>query len=569
MTGAALEAPPPATPAPERVDSRRSRSWSDRLRRPVVASLVLLVAYASLTLVLNDPRGTLGTDTGGKLATMHVMEHNGGLDPDVGYWAAAADPKGELHPLFYTFQVDGKWVNATTLPMLYAAYPLFLVGGDRAVLLLPMLGALLCALAARALARRLGARTGWAAFWVVGLATPVAIYALDFWEHALGLGLMLSGFVAFYDVAERRAGWRRALVGGLLFGAAATMRTEALIYFAVAGLGACVVTLARRRSLLDAFTRGVAMLGGLAVPLVLNQVLEYATVGGSMRAGRATSTANAAGTGLSTRVREAFTTTLGLNRFELNLDIVLGGIIVALIVYGAWRLTREDAPDPLLGVAVIGVAALFLVLRFTEGLGFLSGLLTASPIAAVGVLLGWRRATRFPLLVGALALPLVWAFQYSGGAGPQWGGRYEIDVGRAVRHRRDHVARGSAYGDDRPGGGLGARHRVRAGVVVAAIEHRRRRHRSFGGAARPGGDLRRGPRAARGRCVLRAGAPLVDRDHARRTRACGVCAHDGSGTRNLHWWQAMRPSTHPRSVGSRSVARRTSCSSVRTSTSTS
>jgi hypothetical protein len=33
------------------------------------------------------------------------------------------------------------------------------------------------------------------------------------------------------------------------------------------------------------------------------------------------------------------------------------------------------------------------------------------------------------LLVAALALPLVWAFQYSGGAGPQWGGRYELMSG--------------------------------------------------------------------------------------------------------------------------------------------
>ena len=45
-----------------------------------------------------------------------------------------------LHPIFYTFKVDGKWVNVTTLPMIYAAYPLFELGGDRAVLLLPMLG---------------------------------------------------------------------------------------------------------------------------------------------------------------------------------------------------------------------------------------------------------------------------------------------------------------------------------------------------------------------------------------------------------------------------------------------
>jgi hypothetical protein len=354
-----------------------------------------------------------------------MMEQRGGLDPDIGYWAAASDPDGELHPLYYTFRVENKWVNATTLPMLYAAYPLFVVGGDRGVLLLPMMGALFCALGARALARRLGARTGWPAFWVVGLVTPVAIYALDYWEHTLGLGLMLWGFVCFIDVAERHGAWHRALVGGLLFGAAATMRTEALVYFAVAGLATGVV-LWKKEGFVSAVGRGLTMAGGLVVPLVLNQLLEHATVGGSMRAGRATSTADAAGTGLSTRVREAFMTTFGLNRFEMNVDLVFGGLIVALIVYGAWRLCRDDRSARLIGVIVFIVAATFVMFRFTSGLGFVSGMLTASPFAAVGLFLGWRRTTRFPLLVAIVALPLVWTFQYSGGAGPQWGGRYVL-----------------------------------------------------------------------------------------------------------------------------------------------
>ena len=65
-------------------------------------------------------------------------------------------------------------------------------------------------------------------------------------------------------------------------------------------------------------------------------------------------------------------------------------------------------------------------MRATSGLGFVPGLLTASPLAAAGVALGWRRRLRLPLLIALLALPLVWAFQYSGGAGPQWGGRYEL-----------------------------------------------------------------------------------------------------------------------------------------------
>ena len=163
MTTTAVAPPSPvATSTADVASTNGVAAW---LRRPVVACLALLCTYAALSVVLNDPRGTLGTDTGGKLATLRVMEQRGTLDPAVGYWAESADPHGTLHPLYYTFRVGESWVNVTTLPMLYAAYPLYRVGGDRAVLLLPMLGALLAALAARALARRLGASTGWAAFW--------------------------------------------------------------------------------------------------------------------------------------------------------------------------------------------------------------------------------------------------------------------------------------------------------------------------------------------------------------------------------------------------------------------
>ena len=150
MTTTAVDAPPrPATPpTPVAPDPATTRGWRGWIQRPLVACLVLFSIYAGLSLLLNDPRGTLGTDTGGKLATLHVMESRGVLDPDVGYWAASADPHGTLHPLFYTYRINGQWVNVSTLPMLYAAYPLYLVGGDRGVLAIPMLAAVFAALAA-------------------------------------------------------------------------------------------------------------------------------------------------------------------------------------------------------------------------------------------------------------------------------------------------------------------------------------------------------------------------------------------------------------------------------------
>ena len=248
----------------------------------MVAGLLLLVVYAGLSFALNDPRGTLGTDTGGKLATLRTMERHGGLDPDIGYWAEREDPAGVLHPLYYTYRVGRNWVNVTTLPMLYAAYPLYRIGGDRAVLLLPMLGAVFSAFAARALARRLGGGTGWTAFWAIGLASPVAIYALDFWEHSVGLAFMLWGVVFVLDVIDGRAGWRGAVGAGALFGAAATLRQEALVYLAVAGAVLGITLVVRQRAFGRAFRRGSAMLAGAAAVLLANDTLERAALGDNL-----------------------------------------------------------------------------------------------------------------------------------------------------------------------------------------------------------------------------------------------------------------------------------------------
>ncbi len=132
-------------------------------------------------------------------------------------------------------------MNVTTLPMLYAAYPLYLVGRRPGGAAAP--DARRCALAlAHALAGPAVrcAATGGPRSGSIGLASPVAIYALDFWEHTLGLASMLWGVVWLVRACASRERARGCLAG-LLFGAAATMRTEALVYLVVCGGIACLV----------------------------------------------------------------------------------------------------------------------------------------------------------------------------------------------------------------------------------------------------------------------------------------------------------------------------------------
>jgi hypothetical protein len=396
--------------------------------RVALALLALLAIYGLLSLA-NDPHGYLGTDTGGKVATLRAMDARGDLDPDLGYWAEKLDPDGIAHPIALNYHIGDRWVNVTTLPMLYAAVPLYDLGGLRGILLLPMLGGCLCALAARALARRLAAhdreRIGWVAFWAVGLATPVAVYSLDFWEHTLGLAAMLWAVVALFDVAEGRGGWRTAAFGGVLFGLAATMRTEALVYalatFAVVGAS----LLFRRRR--DVLRIGAAAGVGFVVPLALNQVLERAVLGQPLRSSRASGAVADGGHDVIDRLGDAFRTTVGLNHYDPPAaDWLLGALIVGFVAIAVVVLLRGGG-RPLVAWAALAGAAALAVARFSAGLGFLPGMLVASPLAVAGLVAGWARTpTRRVAAIAVGALPIVWLYQYRGGANPQWGGRYVL-----------------------------------------------------------------------------------------------------------------------------------------------
>lgn len=397
------------------------------VQRPLVACGLLLVLYVALSLC-NDPRGFLGTDTGGKVATMRVMAQRATVDPNVGYWAERWDPEGRLHPLYYTSHLAGKWVNVTTLPALLVGLPLYAIGGYRLALLVPMAGSLAAALGARALARRLGGdeRAGWRAFWLTGAASPLLVYALDFWEHSLGVAFLAWAAVAAVDLLDE-PGASRAAVFGVLVGVAATMRTEAFVFGAAMALAVGVSQVLRRVPLARLALVGAVAAVALAAPLVLNDALERAVIGASLRANRATGTAIAAGSNLPNRLSEASTTTFGLGAGSTAESSIGGAVLCGLVVLATRRRWSSDGL-PLGVIGLVGVVTV-VVARFTAGLGFIPGLLTASPLAVVGIACGLRgRGIQLGWAVLA-ALPVVWWSQFEGGAGPQWGGRYVLFTG--------------------------------------------------------------------------------------------------------------------------------------------
>lgn len=405
------------------------------LRLPCwVGNRAVGVAVAVLVLLslsfLNDPAGYLGTDTGGKTATLAAMVDRGDWSADVGYWAQEHDPSGAFHPMFGTRRTDEGWIQVTTLPMVLAARPLYEMGGYRATLLLPIAGTALAALAGAALAERLGSRMdGTRAFWVLVLGSPLVVYALDLWEHSLGVAAIAWAVVLLYDAVGKAGSPTRGLGAGALLAAAATMRTEALVYAVVLVFSACLYLVVRRQ-IVAAVGTGLAAVAGFAPVWSLNSALE-GLLGGMSRTARATGAAAAGATAtadqssdLGLRLEEGLRTTFATAATPSWLPVAIG-FLLAVTVAGAVRAGCR-IPARRVPLLAAGLASLT-VFTLASGLGFVPGLFAAFPIAAASFGLRGAACGR-GWLIGAAsaALPVVWAFQFTGGAGPQWAGRYVL-----------------------------------------------------------------------------------------------------------------------------------------------
>ena len=313
--------------------------------------------------------------------------------------------------------------------MVLPAKPLWHLAGPRGALLLPMLGSVMTALAAGALHRRIDpTSSGTVATIFIGLASPATIYALDFWEHSLGLACMAFGVVGSIDATETGR-TRHAVAAGLLYGIAATMRQEALVYGFVAGLVLVGDALVRTRPT-QAVRFGGAFAGAAVLPVALHAAIERLLLGGATRASRGTGTLGEAGSDLADRAFSAVaTTTFALASSWAIAWIISGALMIGMIATAA-TLARPEHPMHQSALRLmIGGWVLLLALFAVLGVGFVPGLAIAAPATTFGVMAAIRDRLWVPFALGGGPLPLVLATAFPDGALPQWGGRYLLCTG--------------------------------------------------------------------------------------------------------------------------------------------
>ena len=357
------------------VSVRRAAPVEDaRSAKQVVLACALLALVYVGVILLGDPRAGLIADSGGKLATAKVMAEDGTVTPDIGYWAEDWDPAGTFHPLVNSRATGSGWIQATSVPYAMATAGLWSLAGPFGVALLSVAGGVVAALAARGLARHLGAR-GDLAFWLVGLASPLAVYATDAWEHAPAAALALLGILC---ALETDRSWRAAAAGALL-GGAVVLRADMGVYVLTFAISVLAVRDVRQR--FTGHPRFIAV-GAAAAAGVLaaNVVLERALVGAGVRDSRAASGALSAGSDLGQRATDAVVTGFGLFADQtaagVGIGVLLAGVLIVLTLGLTGRLPLSGPTTRILTGLVIGLY----VLRLLDGWANVPGALAAVPL---------------------------------------------------------------------------------------------------------------------------------------------------------------------------------------------
>jgi hypothetical protein len=343
------------------------------------------------------------------------------------YAAAKWDPHGQYFPLVNSSRQGDRWFPYVKHP----AYPLALqrlseVAGESVGLhLLPLLGALLTAVAAWLLAGELHPALSRAAFWLAA-AGPALVNAYVLWAHAPIAAA--SGLAAVGAVRIVRRGPTSGAVVLLLAGLAVAvlLRSEGLL-FTVALAPTLVVACWRRHGTRVALAVGGAAAGvGVAVYLaerawirdILGGPFLDLTVRGSEQSqgyvgGRFTGAWHSLLSGSAGSDNQA--------------AIVLIGLAILVVGVAVVRLGSPNGPQRLL-FALVAAAVVYLMRLLGGSREPATGLIAAWPVVLVGLMfLGRRRLSleaQFLAAATALFALAVLATQYGDGGAFNWGGRF-------------------------------------------------------------------------------------------------------------------------------------------------
>ncbi|HRQ36739.1 MAG TPA: hypothetical protein PLD25_02360 [Chloroflexota bacterium] len=407
----------------------------NRLWLHVLGLFLLLLGLGGY---LATTRTFLLSDVGLRFWQVQALLDNGGQSLAVTYPGQMYDPNLQHIPFYFAYAlVDGQiFLNITPFVPLAAAgfYALF---GEVGLVIVPVLGTVLTAVAVYMLLRltNVSGAVGW--FWVTAIGTPLFFYAMELWDHTPAVACAAW---AVYGVsrAAMQDRWQPAFWGGVALGIGLGQRPEMYVFALALGLATMTMLWPRWT------TAVVLALGALAgaVPLWL---MQYRWVGHPLGMALAT---NLLGYGVPESYafepeNVLYNPAITLGRLLITVQsrsiltflaalLVLVGVVLLILTLRQekWRTSRFLLLG--LGLCVAGYGLyVWVALRSST----LHGLITTLPLIALslafvpaGVDNGRYRPIYRLIMTTALLFLGLMLFLWPTSGGLQWGTRYLLPI---------------------------------------------------------------------------------------------------------------------------------------------
>ncbi len=410
--------PPPPRPGP----GPGARLWAAPFWAHVAALSLVLVAL----LPFIGTAASFSADEGAAIIQARSLSRGDGWI--VEHPLPEIDPTGDSYPI----ELSSRGPNGVGTFAKHPVYAFVMAAADRlggvtAMILLSLLGTVVAACVAAALAARIDTGLARSAFWLVGLGSPLLFDGYLVIAHTLGAALAGAAVLVAVVAIERRRPLV-ALAVAPIVAAAVLLRTEAVLFAVALAVVTAIVAirpvhLGRRAALAAAVAAGSGGVGAMVVERWWVQ---------SILGGTPVSTGGGPGAGdgyLSDKVH-AFVLTWLRPTYDAmgpgELALVVMAVCIAAVAYVVHRHPGDRRPIALFS-SVAAVSAVFALAASPRNL--VPGLLIACPAALAGFLALRRRTFASPtsaIATGTFVLfaVAVAATQYATGGSGEWGGRY-------------------------------------------------------------------------------------------------------------------------------------------------
>ena len=298
-----------------------------------LASLFVLICYIGLALIL--PADVFWSpDEGAKYWQMETLDWDGGMSFVVPYNGRLRDPQFQFYPSLYpyghTFPQPSETCNVSFNWRIWftsITKPFFSYFGHQGLYIIPLLSGWGIALLSGLIVYRYRPHAAPWAIFLVGFATPIPIYSIQFSEHTLATMLSMIVLWRIIYIANWQRAWPQLLLIGSCGLFSIALRGELLIFY---GAIVAAILFYIPRNLAAIRTQGGPILAqekaGLGITTILLLLLAVGLFLAPLQSNSAVSSYCPLNKGYLNTIRSFvtlnFTSTIPVSSADIELDTV-------------------------------------------------------------------------------------------------------------------------------------------------------------------------------------------------------------------------------------------------------